>query len=85
MRAFFGVVFALLALLCGGCSLAFIGASLTSNAGDMVVFLALGGIPALIFGLSAWSLLKPRPASSQPTVAPANPDNYSEEIKDRLR
>jgi hypothetical protein len=61
MRTFFGVVFALLALLCGGCSVLFLANFGSPNIGETLSLIALGGVPALIFGLISWLLLRKKP------------------------
>lgn len=61
MRTFFGVVFALLALFCGGCSVLFIPMFRASNLGDVIAFLAIGFVPALVFGVIAARLLRRKP------------------------
>lgn len=73
MRSFFGVVCALLALLCGGCSLAFLGSGTATNLADGVLILALGGGPALVFGVFAWVLLKGRQSTAPVTKPPSPP------------
>ncbi len=60
MKAFFGFVCILLALMTGGCSLAFSGT--INGFDDFILVWGLGGIPALIFALLALRILRELPS-----------------------
>lgn len=90
MRTFFGVVFALLTLLCGGCSVAFIGSMGRFDSEGLGMVLTIGGVPALIFGLISWALLRQRsftPTAKDPRYGRDTPPPppTSEEPDERLR